>query len=183
MVLWVCSAASGRPRVDASDSPLRESFRLTPICTRPPMLCLTQSTPCAPSTSWTAYDLPPFRAGLAANRNLIPVVCGVGCRATDGGFFASDDVHVPPWRVRHRPRLITSTAVWGRSSRFMRKHTSHVLVRTLRDVRSASAWGAIWSQVQSPAASSRDVSSPEPRHYERTCPSRQRSPQPQSPAR
>ena len=141
MLLWVCSAARAARDIDSRAlSAIREHFAGQPHRHAPPMvLVLTHVDALRPFNEWAPpYDLTSGAAGKAQAIRGAMEAAGV-----ELGFAAREMV---PVRVDVAAAAYNIDAVWAKIVELMPDAKRARLLRTLRDVKSASNWGAIWSQ-------------------------------------
>ena len=140
MVLWVCSAARAARAVDAHALlAVRKHFAAEINRHQPPMLLvLTHIDTLRPFNEWEPpYDL---AAARSKSRSILGAMDAAGAEL---GFSADEivpvrvDVAVAPYNI---------DAVWAKLIELMPEAQRARLLRTLADIRSASAWRAIWSQ-------------------------------------
>jgi len=141
MVLWVVSAARAARDVDAAAlDAVRAHFAASPNRRRPPMLLvLTHVDALRPFNEWQPpYDLTSATSGKAQS-----IRAAMQAVSAELGFAANEivpvriDIAVAPYNV---------DAVWAKIVELMPDAQRARLLRTLADIRSASAWGAMWSQ-------------------------------------
>jgi uncharacterized protein len=141
MVLWVVSAARAARDVDAAAlDAVRAHFAASPNRRRPPMLLvLTHVDALRPFNEWQPpYDLTSATSGKAQS-----IRAAMQAVSAELGFAANEivpvriDVAVAPYNI---------DAVWAKIVELMPDAQRARLLRTLADIRSASAWGAMWSQ-------------------------------------
>ena len=160
MVLWVASAARAAREVDAQAlAAIREHFAAEPSRHRPPMLLvLTHIDQLRPFDEWEPpYDL---GAGHAAESRGHPR-CHARPRA---GSSASPPSEIVPVRADIAVAPYNIDALWAKIIELMPEAQRARLLRTLADIRGASAWGAVWSQAANAGrVIAGDVSNPEHR--------------------
>jgi predicted GTPase len=141
MVLWVVSAARAARDVDAAAlDAVRAHFAASPNRRRPPMLLvLTHVDALRPFNEWQPpYDLTSATSGKAQS-----IRAAMQAVSAELGFAANEivpvriDIAVAPYNI---------DAVWAKIVELMPDAQRARLLRTLADIRSASAWGAMWSQ-------------------------------------
>jgi predicted GTPase len=141
MVLWVCAANRAARDIDARAlSAIRAHFAAEPNRRRPPMLLvLTHVDSLRPFNEWDPpYDLTAVARGKAQS-----IRAAMEAAGAELGFAAGEivpvrvDVAVAPYNV---------DALWAKIIGLMAEAQRARLLRILGDVRSASAWQAIWSQ-------------------------------------
>jgi uncharacterized protein len=141
MILWVTSATRAAREVDAMAlNGIRAHFSAEPNRRRPPMLLLlTHIDRLRPFQEWEPpYDLAsPTRAKAQSIRGALEAA------GAELGFAVSEivpvriDVPVAPYNI---------DAVWVKIIELMSEAQRARLLRTLKDIQSASNWGLIWSQ-------------------------------------
>src|SRR5215510_12547024 len=141
MILWVTSATRAAREIDAAAvRAMREHFSSKPNRRRPPMLMiLTHIDRLRPFNEWEPpYDLSsPTRAKSQSIREALEAA------GAELGFAASEivpvrfDIAVAPYNV---------DAVWMKIIELMSEAQRARLLRTLRDIESASNWRSLWSQ-------------------------------------
>lgn len=141
MVLWVCSAARAAREIDANAlSAIRAHFAADLNRHRPPvLLVLTHVDNLRPFNEWEPpYDL------TAPSRPKSQSIRGVMEAASTELGFAADEI--VPVRVDIAVAPYNIDALWAKLFELMPQAKRARLLRTLRDVKSASAWGVVWSQ-------------------------------------
>ena len=141
MVLWVCSAARAAREIDARAlSAVRAHFAADLNRHRPPMLLiLTHIDNLRPFNEWEPpYDLTDAtRAKSQSIRGAMEVASTELEFAADAIVPVRVDIAVAPYNI---------DALWAKLIELMPQAKRARLLRTLEDVKSASAWGAVWSQ-------------------------------------
>ena len=141
MIVWVCSAARAARQIDADAlAAIREHFAQRPNRRRPPMLLvLTHIDSLRPFNEWDPpYDL--TQATRAKSQSILGAMEAAGAEL---GFAAEEivpvrsDIAVAPYNV---------DAVWARIMALMPEAQRARLLRTLVDIKGASAWTTAWSQ-------------------------------------
>lgn len=141
MILWACSAARAAREIDAKAlAAIRAHFAADPGRHRPPMLlALTHVDNLRPFDEWDPpYDL--AQATRPKSRSILGAMEAVG---SELGFAADEivpvrtDIAVAPYNI---------DALWAKIMQLMPEAQRARLLRTLGDIKSASAWGAVWSQ-------------------------------------
>jgi predicted GTPase len=141
MILWVCSAARAAREIDANAlAAIRAHFAAEPGRRRPPMLMvLTHIDALRPFNEWDPpYDL--TQTTRAKCQSILGAMEAAGAElglAADEIVPARVDIAVAPYNV---------DAVWAKIMALMPEAQRARLLRTLGDIKSASAWGAVWSQ-------------------------------------
>src|SRR5262249_16877958 len=144
MVLWVCSAARAARAIDAGGlAAIRRHFAAETHRLRPPMiLVLTHTDALRPFTDGEArYDL---ASGTRAKSQSIRAA--MEAVSVELGFPID---HIVPVRVDIAFAPYNVDAVWAKIIELMPETQRARLLRVLADIRSASAWGALWSQAAS----------------------------------
>jgi hypothetical protein len=141
MIVWVCSAARAAREIDGHAlATIRAHFTSGPDRRRPPMLLvLTHIDNLRPFDEWDPpYDL--TQGTRAKCRSILGAMEAAGAEL---GFAADEivpvraDIAVAPYNV---------DAVWAKIMALMPDAQRARLLRTLGDIKSASAWGTVWSQ-------------------------------------
>jgi len=141
MIVWVCSAARAAREIDANAlAAIRAHFAAEPGRRRPPMLMvLTHIDALRPFNEWDPpYDL--TQTTRAKCQSILGAMEAAGAElglAADEIVPARVDIAVAPYNV---------DAVWAKIMALMPEAQRARLLRTLGDIKSASAWGAVWSQ-------------------------------------
>ena len=141
MILWVCSAARAAREIDANAlAGIRAHFAAEPNRHRPPMLLvLTHIDNLRPFDEWDPpYDLTQATRGKC--RSILGAMEAAGAElgfAVDEVVPVRADIAVAPYNV---------DAVWAKIMALMPEAQRARLLRTLAGIKSASAWGAVWSQ-------------------------------------
>ena len=141
MILWVCSAARAARQTDARAlTAIRAHFAGKPDRRCPPMLLvLTHIDTLRPFNEWTPpYDLTETKR--AKCQSILGAMEAAGAELR----FAADDI--VPVRVDSAVACYNIDAVWARVMGLMPDAQRARLMRMLRDIKSVSAWGTIWSQ-------------------------------------
>jgi uncharacterized protein len=141
MVLWVVSAARAARDVDAAAlDAVRGHFTLASNRRRPPvLLVLTHVDALRPFSEWQ----PPYDLASPASGKAQSIRAAMQAAGTELGFAADEIV---PVRVDIAVAPYNIDAVWARIFELMPQAQRARLLRTLADIRSESAWGALWSQ-------------------------------------
>lgn len=139
-MLWVVSASRAARSIDAQAlAAVRAHFAAAPRRRSPPMLLvLTHVDRLRPFGEWS----PPYDLARAAREKSRSILAAMQAAGAELGFAAGDIVPVrvdaaAPYNV---------DAVWARIVELMPDAQRARLLRTLCDIRSASAWAAIWPQ-------------------------------------
>jgi predicted GTPase len=141
MIVWVCSAARAARQIDADAlGAIREHFAHQPNRRRPPMLLvLTHIDNLRPFNEWD----PPYDLTHATRAKCQSILGAMEAAGTELNFAAEEivpvraDIAVAPYNV---------DAVWARIMALMPEAQRARLLRTLADIKSASAWTTVWSQ-------------------------------------
>jgi predicted GTPase len=141
LVLWVCSAARAAREIDANAlSAVRAHFAADLNRHRPPMLLvLTHVDSLRPFNEWQ----PPYDLTDATRAKSQSIRGAMEATSTELGFAADAIV---PVRVDIAVAPYNIDALWAKLIELMPQANRARLLRTLEDVKSASAWGAVWSQ-------------------------------------
>ncbi len=141
MVLWVCSAARAAREIDANAlSAIRAHFAADLNRHRPPMLLvLTHVDSLRPFNEWE----PPYDVTAATRAKSQSIRGAMEAASTELGFAADEIV---PVRVDIAIAPYNIDALWAKLIELMPLAKRARLLRTLEDVKSASAWGMVWSQ-------------------------------------
>jgi uncharacterized protein len=141
MMLWVSSASRAAREIDAKAlDAIRAHFAGEPNRRRPPMLLvLTHIDALRPFTEWDPpYDLTASTRG--KSQSIRSAMEAVSAELD----FAADDI--VPVRIDNALASYNIDALWAKIIASMPEAQRARLLRTLGDIKSASAWGAIWSQ-------------------------------------
>ena len=141
MILWVCSAARAAREIDANAlAAIRAHFAAEPNRHRPPMLLvLTHIDNLRPFNEWD----PPYDLTQTTRAKCQSILGAMEAAGAELGFAGDEivpvraDIAVAPYNV---------DAVWAKIMALMPEAQRARLLRTLADIKSASAWGAVWSQ-------------------------------------
>jgi uncharacterized protein len=141
MIAWVCSAARAAREADANAlAAIRAHFAASPHRASPPMLLvLTHIDNLRPFNEWD----PPYDLTQATRAKCQSILGAMQAAGAELGFAADEivpvriDVAVAPYNV---------DAVWAKIMALMPEAQRARLLRMLGDIKSASAWGAVWSQ-------------------------------------
>jgi predicted GTPase len=141
MILWVCSAARAAREIDARAlAAIRTHFTAEPNRHHPPMLLvLTHIDNLRPFDEWD----PPYDLTQPTSIKCRSILGAMQAAGAELGFSADEivpvraDIAVAPYNV---------DAVWARIMALMPEAQRARLLRTLGDIKSASAWGTVWSQ-------------------------------------
>ena len=144
LVLWVCSAARAARAIDAGGlEAVRRHFAAESHRYRPPMiLILTHIDALRPFNEWE----PPYDLASATRVKSQSIRAAMEAASAELGFPADQivpvrvDIAVAPYNV---------DAVWAKIIELMPETQRARLLRVLADIRSASAWGTLWSQAAS----------------------------------
>jgi len=141
LVLWVCSAARAAREIDANAlSAVRAHFAADLNRHRPPMLLvLTHVDSLRPFNEWQ----PPYDLTDATRAKSQSIRGAMEATSTELGFAADAIV---PVRVDIAVAPYNIDALWAKLIELMPQANRARLLRTLEDVKSASNWGAVWSQ-------------------------------------
>jgi uncharacterized protein len=141
MVLWVTSASRAARELDRQAlAALREHFSAKPNRRHPPMLLvLTHIDALRPFTEWD----PPYDLNQASRAKSRAILGAMEAVAEELGFAAAEIVPVrangaaPPYNI---------DALWAKIMELVPDAQRARLLRTLSDIRYASAWPTLWSQ-------------------------------------
>jgi predicted GTPase len=141
MLLWVASATRAAREGDARAlGAIRAHFTAEPNRRRPPMLLvLTHIDALRPFNEWD----PPYNLTASADRKSQSIRDAMQGAGSELGF-ASDEI--VPVRVDIAVAPYNIDAVWAKIIELMPDAKRTRLLRILEDIKSASAWGALWSQ-------------------------------------
>jgi predicted GTPase len=141
MVLWVSAATRAARELDrAALSAIREHFAGTPHRHRPPMLLvLTHVDTLRPFGEWQ----PPYDLGSGTRAKAQAIRAAVETAGAELGFAADE---VVPVRADIAVAAYNIDALWAKIVELAPEARRAQLLRTLRDVKAASAWSSIWSQ-------------------------------------
>jgi uncharacterized protein len=144
MVLWVCSAARAARAVDAEGlEAVRRHFAVETHRYRPPMiLVLTHIDALRPFNEWE----PPYDLASATRAKSRSIRAAMEAVSTELGFPVD---HIVPVRVDIAVAPYNVDAVWAKIIELMPETQRARLLRVLADIRTASAWHALWSQAAS----------------------------------
>lgn len=144
MVLWVCSAARAARAIDAGGlEAIRRHFAAETHRYRPPMiLVLTHIDALRPFNEWE----PPYDLASATRAKSRSIRAAMEAVSAELGFPLD---HIVPVRVDIAVAPYNVDAVWAKIIELMPETQRARLLRVLADVRSASAWHALWSQAAS----------------------------------
>ena len=144
MILWVTSATRAARQLDAAAlDAIREHFNAEPNRRRPPMLLiLTHIDRLRPFNEWEPpYDLAaPTRAKSQSIRGALEAAGAELSFAAGEIVPVRVDIAVAPYNI---------DAVWVKIIELMSEAQRARLLRTLKDIQSASNWRSIWSQAVS----------------------------------
>jgi predicted GTPase len=141
MVLWVSSASRAARETDRQAlTAIREHFAAEPNRRRPPMLlALTHIDALRPFNEWDPpYDL--TETSRAKSQSILAAMEAAGAEL---GFAAAEIV---PVRVDGAAAPYNIDALWAKIIELMPEAQRARLLRTLSDIRNASAWSGLWSQ-------------------------------------
>jgi uncharacterized protein len=141
MILWVTSATRAAREIDAMAlNAIRAHFSAEPNRRRPPMLLLlTHIDRLRPFQEWE----PPYDLASPTRAKAQSIRAALEAAGAELGFASSEivpvriDVAVAPYNI---------DAVWVKIIELMSEAQRARLLRTLKDIQSASNWGLIWSQ-------------------------------------
>jgi hypothetical protein len=141
MVLWVSSATRAAREIDRRAlAAIRERFTAEPNRRRPPMLLvLTHIDALRPFNEWD----PPYDLARASSAKAQSILGAMQAAAADLGFAADEiipvrvDIAVAPYNI---------DALWAKIIELVPEAQRARLLRTLADIRNASAWATLWSQ-------------------------------------
>jgi predicted GTPase len=141
MVLWVCSVTRAGRAIDAKAlSAMRRHFATGASRHRPPMLLiLTHIDALRPFDEWE----PPYDLAAPTRSKAQSILGAMEAAATELGFTADQ---VVPVRVDIAVAPYNVDALWAKIIELMPEAQRARLLRTLRDIKSESSWGTIWSQ-------------------------------------
>jgi predicted GTPase len=144
MVLWVCSAARAARAVDAGGlEVIRRHFATETHRYRPPMiLVLTHIDALRPFNEWE----PPYDLASATRAKSGSIRAAMEAVSVELGFPVD---HIVPVRVDIAVAPYNIDAVWAKIIELTPETQRARLLRVLADIRSASAWDALWSQAAS----------------------------------
>lgn len=141
LILWVCSAARAAREIDAQAlDAIRRHFAAETNRRRPPMLLiLTHIDNLRPFNEWD----PPYDLTAPARSKSQSIRGAMDAAGAELGFAADEivpvriDIAVAPYNV---------DALWAKIIELLPEAQRVRLLRTLGDIRSASAWGTLWTQ-------------------------------------
>lgn len=141
MILWVTSATRAARELDAAAlNAIREHFGAEPNRRRPPMLLiLTHIDRLRPFNDWE----PPYDLGSTTRVKSQSIRGALEAAGAELGFTAGEIV---PVRVDIAVAPYNIDAVWVKIIELMSEAQRARLLRTLKDIQSASNWRSIWSQ-------------------------------------
>ena len=141
MVLWVCSASRAAREADASAlAAIRAHFAAEPNRRRPPvLLVLTHIDALRPFKEWE----PPYDLTDAAREKSRSILDAMEAAGGELGFSTNDII---PVRIDTAAAPYNIDALWAKIIELTPEAQCARLLRTLEDIRSASAWGAVWTQ-------------------------------------
>ena len=141
MVLWVSSAARASREIDRrAVSAIRERFAAEPNRRRPPMLLvLTHIDTLRPFNEWD----PPYDLTVASSAKAQSIQGAMQAAGDELGFAADEIV---PVRVDIAVAPYNIDALWAKIIELVPDAQRARLLRTLADIRNASAWATLWSQ-------------------------------------
>jgi len=141
MILWVTSATRAARELDAAAlNAVREQFGAELNRRRPPMLLvLTHIDSLRPFNEWE----PPYDLGSTTRAKSQSIRGALEATAAELGFSTGE---VVPVRVDIAVAPYNIDAVWVKIIEFMSEAQRARLLRTLKDIQSASNWRSIWSQ-------------------------------------
>jgi hypothetical protein len=141
MVLWVSSAARAAREIDRRAlAAVRARFAAEPNRHRPPMLlALTHVDTLRPFNEWD----PPYDLTEAASAKAQSIRGAMQAAGDDLGFQAGEIV---PVRVDIAVAPYNIDALWAKIIELVPEAQRARLLRTLADIRNASAWTTLWSQ-------------------------------------
>jgi uncharacterized protein len=144
MVLWVCSAARAARAIDAGGlEAIRRRFAAETHRYRPPMiLVLTHIDALRPFNEWE----PPYDLASETRAKSRSIRAAMEAVSAELGFPID---HIVPVRVDIAVAPYNVDAVWAKIIDLMPETQRARLLRVLADIRSASAWDALWSQAAS----------------------------------
>ena len=139
--VWVCSAARAAREIDASRwPPSAPTSPASPTgAARRCCWCSPTSTHLRPFDEWD----PPYDLTQATSIKAESILGAMQAAGAELGFAADEivpvraDIAVAPYNV---------DAVWAKIMALMPEAQRARLLRTLGDIKSASAWGTVWSQ-------------------------------------
>jgi predicted GTPase len=140
MVLWVSSATRAAREIDRrSLAAIRERFAADHARRPPPMLLvLTHIDGLRPFNEWQPpYDL---TAGRTKSRSILGAMEAAGAELG----FAVDEI--VPVRVDTAAAPYNIDALWAKMIGLVPEARRARLLRTLSDIKNASAWATVWSQ-------------------------------------
>lgn len=141
MVLWVCAATRAAREIDrvALDA-VRVHFARRPNRRRPPMLLvLTHIDRLRPFSEWE----PPYDLTVTDRQKSQSIRGAMEAAGADLGFTAGEIV---PVRADIAAAPYNIDALWAKVIGLVPEAQRARLLRSLADIRSASAWGAVWLQ-------------------------------------
>ena len=141
MVLWVSSAARAGREIDRRAlTAIRERFAATPSRRRPPMLLvLTHVDALRPFNEWN----PPYDLSVASSAKAQSIRGAMQAAGEELGFAAEETI---PVRVDIAVAPYNVDALWAKIIDLVPEAQRARLLRTLADIRNASAWATLWSQ-------------------------------------
>ena len=141
MVLWISSAARAAREADANAlAAIRAHFTAKPSRRQPPMLLvLTHIDVLRPFNEWD----PPYDLTASTHSKSQSIRGAMEAAGTELGFAADEIVPVRA-DIAFAPYNID--AVWAKIIELMPEALRARLLRTLADIKSASAWSTFWSQ-------------------------------------
>jgi uncharacterized protein len=140
----VCSAARAARAIDAGGlEAIRRHFAAETHRYRPPMiLVLTHVDALRPFNEWE----PPYDLASATRAKSRSIRAAMEAVSAELGFPVD---HIVPVRVDIAVAPYNVDAVWAKIIELMPETQRARLLRVLADIRSASAWDALWSQAAS----------------------------------
>src|SRR5262245_6526754 len=141
MVLWVSSASRAAREVDRRAlEAIRGHFTAQPNRRRPPMLLvLTHIDALRPFDEWD----PPYDLNEASRPKSHSILGAMEAAGAELGFAATDIV---PVRADGAAAPYNIDALWARIVELVPEAQRARLLRTLSDIRKASAWSGLWTQ-------------------------------------
>jgi uncharacterized protein len=141
MVLWVSSGARAAREIDRRAlAAIRERFAAEPNRRRPPMLLvLTHIDALRPFNEWN----PPYDLTVTSSAKAQSILGAMQAAGDDLGFSVEEIV---PVRVDIAVAPYNIDALWAKIIELVPEAQRARLLRTLADIRNASAWATLWSQ-------------------------------------
>ena len=141
MVLWVASASRAAREIDRQAlATIRGHFAAEPNRRRPPLLLvLTHIDALRPFNEWE----PPYDLTAASRPKSQSILGAMEAAGAELGFAAAEIV---PVRIDGAAPPYNIDALWAKIIELVPEAQRARLLRTLGDIRNASAWSGLWSQ-------------------------------------